>query len=172
MRTFEHDGNMYLQLKDHNFHILNAFGNSNDPYYIQCTTNSSSGIIKEYLPDGWALLKKRYNGQMIFTLYKKSYFSYKSKSKSLGTLIFITLSEDGAKYLMYRWLLNEKLGLDDTEKNRGIVEETFNKYNRSIGNIYGIVKDQKMKAVSINMNDWNMQYILSDITKEIEKQVA
>ena len=172
MRIFEHQGNKYLMIKDHAFHILNAFRSNGDDIYIQCTTNSSSGLILEYLPKGYGLSKARYNGQMIFTIFKKSQFAYKSKSKSLGTLFFIALSNEGAKYLLYRWILNEKLELDDTEKNIGIVKDFFANKNNRIRNIRSIVKDQKMQAVSINMNDWHMVYDLADIKEEIEKQVA
>lgn len=164
MRTFEHNDNHYLQIKDHNFHILNMFSTD----YIQCTTNSSSGIVKEYLPKGWELSKARYNGQMIFTLYKKSLFNYKSKSKSIGTLMFIALSEEGAKYLLYRWILNEQLGIDDTEENINIVAEAIGK--RQIDTVYDRITNQKMHAVKVSMNDYYVGQALKSVKYTIESK--
>jgi len=166
MHIFEYKGNTYLSIKDHNFHILNGFSFGYQNYvYLQCTTNTSSGIVKEYLPKGWELQKKRYNGQMIFTLYRKSYFNYKSKSKSLGTLCFLALSEEGAKYLLYRWILNEQLNLDDNEVNIEIVKDNIGNYAHTIS---GLVNDQKMFGVRLNINDnrHRFEWIESEI-KEI-----
>ena len=101
MKIFEYKRNKYLQLKDHSFQILNAIKqdfSDQSVIYIQCTTNTSSGIVSEYLPKDWNLIKKRYNGQMIFTLYKNDYFKYNSKSESLGNIVFLAMSIDGAKY--------------------------------------------------------------------------
>jgi len=164
MQIFEHDNRKYLSIRGHHFHILNGFGSGD---FIQCTTMSSSGIIKDYLPQGYELSKSRYNGQMIFTIYKKNLFNYKSKSKSLGTLLFIALSEDGAKYLFYRWLLNEQIGMDDTPENIAIVKEVFADERRQLERFVDTVKNQNMKAVSINMNDYGITYAIKTIIKKI-----
>ena len=169
MHIFEYKGTHYLSLKEHNFQILNAFkmGYDNDGcIYIQCTTNTSSGIVAEYLPKGWELSKKKYNGQMIFTLYKKVYFAYKSKSKSLGTICFIAFSTEGSKYLLYRWILNEQLGLDDNDINVALVEAFM---NRNMNTLRQIDTNQKMFGTRVNMNDWRMKGILRDIEAEINK---
>jgi hypothetical protein len=171
MHIFEHKNTHYLSLKDHTFEILNGFrmGYSGDYLYIQCTTNSSSGIIQEYLPKGWGLSKKKYNGQMIFTLYKKNSFAYKSKSKSLGTVCFVAFSDDGAKYLLHRWILNEQLGLDDNDINIAIVSDEI---RHRVSSLTKIDSEQKMYGSRINMNDWQIEGILSSIERKINEEVA
>jgi len=166
MHIFEYKGTQYLNIKDHNFQILNGFCHGYQNHiYIQCTTTSSSGIVKEYLPQGWELQKSRYNGQMIFTLYKKSCFAYKSKSTSIGNVAFVALSKEGARYLLHRWILNEQLELDDNQYNINIVEAEI---SRRIGNLSQVTENQKMFGVSIDMNNWNMKHILSDIEEQIK----
>ena len=172
MNIFEHKGNKYLNLKEHQFQILNAISLSygdNSIIYIQCTTNSSSGILKEYTPDGWALVKKKYNGQMIFTLYKKSYFNYQSKSNSLGKIVFLAPSDDGAKYLMYRWLLTNRLELDDTDDNIYIAKKQLdtNRYGSPVESLSKSLKNQTIAGVSINLNNYMMEGILRNIKENV-----
>lgn len=166
MHIFEYKDNHYLSIKDHSFQILNALSAGyNNNVYIQCTTNSSSGILKEYLPQGWALQKKRYNGQMIFTLYKKNMFSYKSKSKSLGTTCFVAFSKEGAAHLLYRWILNERLNIDDTEKNIEVAKIYIHTWAKKM---HQVVNNQKMFGVYFNISYHmnSIEYIESRINKK------
>ena len=85
----------------------------------------------------------------------------------MGTTPTRRLSEDGAKYLFYRWLLNEQIGMDDTPENIAIVKEVFADERRQLERFVDTVKNQNMKAVSINMNDYGITYAIKTIIKKI-----
>ena len=175
MKIFKHNDKAYLQIKDHSFEILNGFTlgwNNENIIYIQCTTNRSSGIIKEYLPNKhWELQKKRYNGQMIFTLYNKTYFKYKSQSASIGNIVFIAPTEEGSKYLMIKWLL-QWLELSDIDNNIEIIKKVFEDRHsdRYLTTLKRTNKDQEFNSIMINTNYWNFNNVIKDIKEEIANE--
>jgi len=112
MNVFRNAGETFLQIKDHTFFVLNGFkkesyNGDEGIYFIQCTTDKRDGIVKEYLPNGWDLTKKRIGKRMVYSLYKKDFFKFSGKNPT--KLIFIACNEAGALYLMRRWILEKNL---------------------------------------------------------------
>jgi hypothetical protein len=153
LKIFEHNKKHYLTINDHTFEILNYFKDGyNNPVWIQCTTNNSYGIVKEYLPSAsWALIKKRINRQMIFILYQKRYFNYKTTTDYPGKIAFISTKEESAKQLCYHWLL-QHYGFENNKANRKVVEEFFEDNMRCFNSLSS--NQNTLDGIIINTKYW------------------
>ena len=173
MKLFTHEKKTYLTLNDHTFETLNCLKDGHrNPIWIQCTTNNSYGIVKEYLPAaGWGLYKKRINKQMIFILYVKRYFNYKTTTRFPGKMAFMSKTVDGAKELCYHWLL-QHYGFENTKQNREYAKELVSGNRGMIETLSNYDSEQLLKAILINTNNWRFhsdkhEYFIEEMEEKI-----
>ena len=173
MKLLEFNGKNYLRLKDHTFLVINSFQrNYYDNIFIQCVSNNRYGIIKEYLPKNWELIRTRVNGRIIYTLYDKKYFNYNTKAENKGRMTFISTTLDGAYFLAYQWLL-QILGYEVNNDNITKLKEYFKIYHHNSRHFTRLTgkSEQLLHGVIFNTrgsDPWYMEQISYHLEKEEE----
>ena len=152
--TFAYRNRKYLSIKNHSFQILNGFSKNGSDIWYQVTSGRQGGITKEYLPNAsWDVVKKRYGGQMIYSLYNRTHFRYTTTAPK--SMCFIAPEGMGAEWLAKRWWLSY-VGIEPTDRALELVEEVF--WRLSFRRLWEIVDDQPLKGCFIEVGDyWRLE---------------
>jgi|GEM_PF-1917580 len=165
--TFKHKGKTYLSIKNHSFQILNGFSRNGSDVYYQVTSGRSGGITKEYLPNGWDMTKRRYNGHMIYTLYNRNYFRYQTTASTVNAMCFIAPDPDGARWLAKRWWLGF-VAVDMTKRAIKLVDDVF--WKLDFRTMWQLDDEQPLHGVSLDIGDYyNLQRDVDELKRKVKE---